>query len=149
METSLRQHSVDCHCALFPAKSEPAEPGTHVPLRGPSIVLSPAAGILQWVWGQTPRHKVWGGRGARSPSADHSLYVPWERIYCIPEAFPKISRNPIQKKSENSTVFQGEYTVEAHTKEKCALGWVWDSHWFSDMWKKCHLNRLHCRRYYN
>lgn len=37
-------HSVACHRAPFPAKSEPAEPGTHIPLGGPSIILSPAAG---------------------------------------------------------------------------------------------------------
>lgn len=32
--------------SLFPAKSEPAEPATHVPLGGPSVILSPAAGRL-------------------------------------------------------------------------------------------------------
>jgi len=35
-------HSVGCQCGPFPARSEPAEPGTHVPLRGPSLTLTPA-----------------------------------------------------------------------------------------------------------
>lgn len=42
----LPWHSADCHCAPFPAKSEPAEPATHVPLGGASVIFSPAAGRL-------------------------------------------------------------------------------------------------------
>lgn len=40
----LPWHSADCHCAPFPAKSEPAEPATHVPLGGAWVILSLAAG---------------------------------------------------------------------------------------------------------
>lgn len=147
METSLHQHSVDCHCALFPAKSEPAEPGTHVPLRGPSIVLSPAAGILQWVWGQTPGHRVWGGRGARSPSADHSLYVPWERIYCIPEAFPKISWNPIQKSLRTLLSFKGN--IQQRQIQKRNVHWNGGgihTNFVNYVEKVSLAHRLHCMR---
>lgn len=68
----LPWRSVDCHCAPFPAKSEPAEPATHVPLGGPSVILSPAAGRLG---GCEVRRRVSGS----SPDVRRGL--PLLRVY--------------------------------------------------------------------